>query len=728
MQPPTNPSSQRILVVDDNPAIHEDFRKILCPVRSQAGSDLADLAADLFGDAAPEAPGAVFEMDSAFQGQEALARVKAAEAEGRPYSLAFMDVRMPPGWDGIETIARIWKEHPAIQVVICTAYSDYSWEEILRKLGESDSLVILKKPFDNVEVLQLAHTLTKKWAMTRQASARLADLDEAVKRRAHELLEANQQLQHEIQRRSLIEKALRESEERFHKSFESAAVGLAILRAEDRRFLDVNQNFIQLTGRTKEELIGRTSAELELFPEQGKPQEIVASMQAAQKIQNIELVIRRKDGQVRQALLSVDQLSLGQQPCWLAVLLDVTSQRELEGQLRQAQKMEAVGQLAAGVAHDFNNLLTVIHGYSSLQLAKANLDADIAKAFKQVRLASERASALTRQLLAFSRKQVVQRRRLSLGQTLANLQKMLIRMVGETIQIQCHAPADLPFIMADESNLEQVIMNLVLNSRDAMPGGGIIRLAAGPCSVSPLESVSHPDRHPGHYVVLTVSDTGCGMDEATLARIFEPFFTTKPIGKGTGLGLSTAYGIVKQHEGWIEVQSRSGAGTTFSIFLPVAQEVSLAKQPELPINLVPARPDGRGQPTIFVVEDEPAVREYVVAVLNAEGFLVEQAGSGAEALSRWKGSVGQIDLLITDMVMPDGVNGSLLARRLLHLDPSLKVLYISGYSPDVIAHGESLTEGLNFLAKPFAPEQLLTAVRKALETRAPAVELVPVES
>jgi PAS domain S-box-containing protein len=717
-----NLSSHRILVVDDNPSIHDDFRKILCPVQSQAGSELASLEADLFGEAPQETPAAAFEMDSAFQGQEALTKVKAADEEGRPYSLAFMDVRMPPGWDGIETISKIWKEYPAIQVVICTAYSDYSWNDILCRLGESDSLVILKKPFDNVEVLQLAHTLTKKWVMTKQAAARMADLDEAVKQRTHELLEANHLLQHEVDRRAAMEAALRESEERFHTSFESAAVGLAILRAEDRRFLDVNRHFIQLTGRSKEQLIGRTTAELGLWNEPAKREEIAGSLQAGKKVQNIEMALRREDGQVRQALMSVDHVTLGQQPCWLAVLQDVTEQRELENQLRQAQKMEAIGQLATGIAHDFNNLLTIIHGYASLQLAKAEADTEMEKALKQVKMASERASALTRQLLAFSRKQVVQRKPLGLGAILANLQKMLARMVGETIQIECHAAAALPLIRADESNLEQVVMNLVVNARDAMPSGGKVRVAASACSVSSLEVAGHPDRRAGNYVVLTVSDTGCGMDEQTLTRIFEPFFTTKPIGRGTGLGLSTVYGIVKQHEGWIDVQSEPGAGTTFRVFFPAAQE--LPGGAEIVSSARDGAPGQRadGQ-TLFVVEDEPDVRELIASVLLAQGYRVEQAASGAEALARWKTLTCRIDLLLTDMIMPDGVTGGLLARRLLHLNPDLKIIYMSGYSPDLVARGETLTEGLNFLSKPFTPDGLLAAVQKNLCTKAPAVEL-----
>src|SRR5690348_7801624 len=249
------PSSNRILVVDDNPSIHDDFRKILCPAKSRVGASLANLSAELFDEAPGQRAATLFDMESAFQGQEALVKIQTAEQEGRPYSLAFMDVRMPPGWDGVQTISQIWKEYPHIQVVICTAYSDYSWAQILDELGETDNLVILKKPFDNVEVLQLAHTLTRKWALTRQASARLADLDDMVRRRTHELTEANEHLQSEIQRRSIMESALRESEERFHKAFETVPVACVIRPLETGRYLDVNECFVRLCGYSRQEIL-----------------------------------------------------------------------------------------------------------------------------------------------------------------------------------------------------------------------------------------------------------------------------------------------------------------------------------------------------------------------------------------------------------------------------------------------------------------------------------------
>jgi two-component system, cell cycle sensor histidine kinase and response regulator CckA len=707
--------SRRILVVDDNPAIHDDFRKILCPSISASSAKAARLAAEFFDDAPEEQAAIAFEMDSAFQGQEALLKIQAAEAAGRPYSLAFMDVRMPPGWDGVETISQIWRQYPRIQVVICTAYSDYSWGEILGKLGETDSLVILKKPFDNVEVLQLAHTLTKKWSLNRQASLRMADLDGIVQRRTQELTEANLNLQKEIQRRALIEGALRESEERFHKAFEAVPVALAVQPVNTSRYLDVNQSFVNLCGYAKEELLDKPADELRLMPAPEQLMRLVRSLREGKPVRNAALEIRRKDGQFRHTVVSIELVKLGEQICFLAAWEDVTDQKQLEGQLRQAQKMEAVGQLAAGVAHDFNNLLTVIHGYASLQLAKSTLDTDVAKAFTQVKLASERASSLTRQLLAFSRKQVVQRKPLDVAATLSRMQTMLQRLLGESIRLECATEPTLPLINADESNLEQVIMNLAVNARDAMPSGGKLSLSAGTATISADQAAGHPDMHEGTFVVLSVVDTGSGMDPQTLSHIFEPFFTTKPIGRGSGLGLSTVYGIVKQHEGWIEVESQLGIGTTFRVFLPATSALPQPMSPkaEAPPAASTNTPPGSGD-AILVVEDEPEVREYVRSVLTSGGYKVALAATGAEALLKWKDLDCKVRLLLTDMEMPGGVNGPALAQHLLRREPALKVVYTSGYCPEAIASGVTLTEGMNFLSKPFVQERLLETVRNAL--------------
>lgn len=698
--------SHRILVVDDNPAIHEDIKKILCPATDD---DLSQDEAALFGTLSPASERSDFTIDSAHQGQEGLALVERALVEGRPYSMAFVDVRMPPGWDGIETIRQIWKHYPELQVVICTAYSDRSWDEIIRTLGKSDSMVILKKPFDNVEVLQLAHALTRKWVVTRQAKHRLDDLESVVERRTAELLNANARLQAEVERRTQVEMALRASEERFHKAFDTASIALAILKEDTLQLTDVNDSFQTLAGYTREQLIGKSPAEMNLAETPAAFDRIIRILREGHRVHNLEMSVRRANGQIRQTLISVVPLTLGASACLLTAILDITDQRRLESQLRQSQKMEAIGQLAAGVAHDFNNLLTIIIGHASIQLAKANLDQEVAKSLEQVRLAGERASGLTRQLLAFSRKQVLRRTPVSIGNTVRNMQKMLVRLVGEVVTFESQCAENLPCVLADESNLEQVLLNLVVNARDSMPHGGIVRVTVDKLDLFDVAVRRHADARVGRYVVLTVQDNGCGMSADTQRHLFEPFFTTKPVGKGTGLGLSTVYGIVKQHEGWIEVQSELAVGSTFRIFLPATDERPKAKE-----TAAATEPPRARKESILVVEDEPLVRAFVCEALQHHGYHVLDADCGQKALEVWERAGEKVDLLLTDMVMPNGISGSSLAKMLLDHKPDLRIIYMSGYSAELTGTGDLFSESRNFLPKPFSQGKLIDMVDRAV--------------
>ena len=717
---PSPPRQHRVLVVDDNPAIHDDIRKILIP--RGIDSTLAAAEAELFGTVERVAPGARFEIDSAFQGQEGLALLEQALDEGHPYELAFVDVRMPPGWDGVETIRRCWERCRDLQVVICTAYSDYSWEEILGELGETDSLVILKKPFDNVEVLQLAHTLTRKWAVTRTAHARLEDLDAMVRQRTQELERSNAQLQSEIQRRAAIEAELRKSEERFRTAFEATGIALAILQTADRCFTDVNQSFLELVERERDDILGRTPAQLCLV---NNPLGLEKALERADGTRNLELGIQPRVGELRDTLVSIEPMSLGDVDCRLLAIVDVTERRRLETQLRQYQKMEAIGQLAAGVAHDFNNMLTVIHGHTNLQLARRLLDTDLCYSLEQVNEAAGRAASLTRQLLAFSRQQVVQFRQVNLNPILERLRKMLPRLLGEHILLEYQLAPDLPCVHADDSGVEQVVMNLIVNARDAMPGGGSVVVASHCVDLTAEAAGRNPEAHTGRFVVLTVSDTGCGMDAATRARIFEPFFTTKEQGKGTGLGLATAFGVVSQHQGWIEVDSEVGQGTSFRVFLPVQPaHPAPAKSQEVDPLALTAPMTGAGL-TVLVTEDEPSVRRFIVKVLQQHGFKVLDAADGIEALQLGKAAGVAIQLLVTDMVMPNGVSGSVLARQLARENSDLKVVFISGYSPEVYTGGTPLQEGVNFLTKPFDRERLLAIIRQALSSETRLIEPGP---
>ena len=384
--------------------------------------------------------------------------------------------------------------------------------------------------------------------------------------------------------------------------------------------------------------------------------------------------------------------------------------RESENQLRQAQKMEAIGQLAGGVAHDFNNILTVIHGHASLLSAKAKLSGDNARSALQIGQAAERASALTRQLLTFSRRQVIQPRPLDLNEVVLNLTKMVGRVLGEDIALQVQYLSEPAVILADAGMIDQVLLNLVVNSRDAMPKGGSLNIAMERAVIDAARAAQHRESSPGRFVCLTVSDTGCGISPEHLGRVFEPFFTTKEMGRGTGLGLATAYGIIKQHQGWIEVSSHVGRGTTVKVYLPgIAQPAQQAIDPP-PLN----QPVRGGHETILVVEDEAPVRELVCNLLTGYGYRVVQAESGGKAMELWQESRDDIDLLMTDLVMPDCMNGRELAERMWADRPELKVIFTSGYSADVVGKDFS-RRGLNYLQKPYQPAKLAIVVRDSLD-------------
>jgi signal transduction histidine kinase/ActR/RegA family two-component response regulator len=394
---------------------------------------------------------------------------------------------------------------------------------------------------------------------------------------------------------------------------------------------------------------------------------------------------------------------------------DITERLELEAQLRHSVKMEAVGQLAAGVAHDFNNILTIIQGHADLLLQSHVLLPANEKSVHQISSAAQRAGKLIRQLLMFSRKQVMQPRHLNLNEIIGNVVPMLQGLLGESITLQFIPAANLPALYLDISMIEQVLLNLALNARDAMPSGGKFTIRTSLQTLEPVAVVLNPKARPGQFVCLTVSDTGCGMDSETLGHIFEPFFTTKDVGKGAGLGLATIYGIVKQHDGWIIVESKINAGSTFTIFLPDAGKGPAAPAEQGNTRFITRQNMAAGHETILVAEDEPILRELVVSILEFCGYRIYQADSGPTAVRIWKEHSGEIKLLLTDMVMPGGMSGRQLAERLQQDNPKLKVVYTSGYSPGMAGKDIALLEGFNFLAKPYPPVRLAQVVRETLD-------------
>jgi CheY-like chemotaxis protein len=375
--------------------------------------------------------------------------------------------------------------------------------------------------------------------------------------------------------------------------------------------------------------------------------------------------------------------------------------------------MEAIGQLAGGVAHDFNNILTVIHGHASLLLSDKALTNDGVRSAQQITQASGRAAALTRQLLTFSRRQVMQPRRLDMNEVVSNMTMMLGRILGEDIALHLNYWPRPAFVQADASMIEQVLLNLAVNARDAMPKGGQLTVKISAATVNARHMSYHPEARTGKFVCLSVVDSGCGIPSENLRRIFDPFFTTKEVGKGTGLGLATVYGIVKQHQGWIEVRSVVNKGSAFLVFLPACSEANESAGEKTKETTVRG-----GAETILVVEDEAPVRELVCNILAGYGYTVLQAASGEKALDVWRENRSSVDLLLTDLVMPDRLNGRELAEKLLADQPRLKVMFTSGYSADVVGKDFVLQRGLHYLQKPYDPQKLALAVRDCLDAEA----------
>jgi two-component system cell cycle sensor histidine kinase/response regulator CckA len=394
----------------------------------------------------------------------------------------------------------------------------------------------------------------------------------------------------------------------------------------------------------------------------------------------------------------------------IVTIQDVTDRLAMETQLRQSQKMDALGQMAAGVAHDINNILTIIQGHAELLLNAAPANSDSAKSASQIVAASERAAGFIRHLLAFSRKQIYRTKILDLNALLHNLESLLPRMLGGHITLETSYFANLPHIAADTALIEQIVMNLAINARDAMPRGGKLSIKTGVDDLDYVSARRHPEGRPGRFVCLTVTDNGCGMEPALMQRIFEPFFTTKEMGKGTGLGLATVYGLVKQYQGWIEVQSEVGAGSTFKIFLPASDQ-------SVPAPVAPPQQSGSvqgGKETVLLAEDEGALLELMQQVLGQYNYKILTASCAAEALQVWDANQGQVDLLLTDVVMPGGMSGRELAAELKKRKPELKVILTSGFNAGMMAKEPSMGD-TTFLPKPYLPDTAAKLIRDTLD-------------
>jgi len=506
------------------------------------------------------------------------------------------------------------------------------------------------------------------------------------------------------------EQALRLSEELYRRLVEKARDGIFTLTA-DGLVSSVNNACATMTGWSREECLGKAFLE---FIHADNLQQAKDWLQATLDRKNPPTVELQIHSPKESTFITLEMTSTvledaGQITGILCIARDVTERHQLEEQLRQSQKMESIGQLAGGVAHDFNNLLTVIHGHAALLLGDAEFNAKHHEALREIARASDRAASLTRQLLAFSRKQPMQVREVGLNEVVSDITRMLQRVLGEPISLHCEYSPNLRSVKADQSMLEQVIMNLAVNARDAMPKGGTLTLRTHKVVRSSLPASNQPDGHDGQYVCLTAQDTGTGIPPELLQRIFEPFFTTKEPGKGTGLGLATVYGIVKQHGGWVDVQSAPDHGTSFTIYLPASSAPAPEKKAEKATPKLAV-----GNECILLVEDEMAVRNLCHRLLKRLGYTVLEAETGVAALDVWKQEQHRIQLLLTDMVMPEGMTGHELAEIVRQDNPKLPVILSTGYSPDSLGEDSLRESGIHFLSKPYTPSQLADTIRRAL--------------
>jgi two-component system cell cycle sensor histidine kinase/response regulator CckA len=682
----------RILIIDDNRAIHDDFRKILSPAIT-IGAVMDDTEAALFGSPTDTVRQTSFEVDSAYQGQEGVLLVQKALEAGRPYAMAFVDIRMPPGWDGVETSRKIWDLDPEIQIVLCTAYSDYSWDEMFEKLGYRDGLLILKKPFDTVEALQLAQALTQKWWLHRQSRQKMGDLENMVAERTQELAKSL----------SLLNATL-----------ESTADGILVVDllgnivSYNTKFADCWQFPAgMLDRRAVAEIRAYTTGQLKDPAIFSRRNEEIQANPAVEFFDVIEL----KDGRTFERYVFPQRINgkcVGTVINWR----DITVRKRLEARLIQSQKLEIVGRLAGGIAHEFNSILTAIIGQSELLLGDLPAWSPLVKNATEINQAATRAATLTRQLLAYGRKQTLQPESLDLNRIIKEMEGGVHHLMGADVDTQIVSTPGLKAVKADAGQIEQVIMNLAINARDAMPNGGKFMLETANISFDQETVGRYPELKPGDYVMLAITDTGTGMSAEVKAHMFEPFFSTKATGQGTGLGLSTCYGIIKQSGGHISVYSEPARGTTFKIYLP---QFELEAQTSIGRLNPPGLP--RGTETILLVEDDPALREMEATLLERLGYKVLAAANGIEALSlKQHPDIGHIDLLFTDVVMPQ-MSGKELADRVHALYPHTRILFTSAYTQNAVVHQGVLNKGMALLQKPFTPSSLAHKVREVLDQK-----------
>jgi len=705
LQPETN---HRILVVDDNEAIHDDFRKIL-NAASEEEFDAEETA--VFGGQVQSRPRIKFELGFASQGQQALELVKAAVQAGRRYAVVFVDVRMPPGWDGLETAVRLWEVDPDLQIVICTAYSDKSWEEMMEMVSHPERVIILKKPFDSIEVLQLSHALTEKWSLLQSSRRNFQDLEQAVCRRTREMQAANSNLQWEIARHEMTTADLRQSKQALT---EKAAL---LEKAQDAIFVhDLSGRLTYWNysaARLYEWPVAQTSGEEIHFRLGG---DVVRWKDARQTTLATgewmgELSQQTQSGreltvESRWSLLRDEQ---GQPSAFLVINTDVTEKKRLEAKILRTQRMESIGTIAGGIAHDLNNILHPIS--LAMEIFRAQLGSSVDSSMLDLVMANtERARALVKQVLSFARGEEGGHMVIPPSTLVNEIGNIVRATFSKAITFQAQIASEAWPFLGDATQVHQVLLNLCVNARDAMPSGGTLTLSVENAELDALEAAAEPDAAPGRYVVLSVTDTGTGIPEKLRERIFDPFFTTKAQGSGTGLGLATTLRIVQMHGGFISLASEEGKGTTFRVFMPVADSPVIK-------NISPdgdADADVRGNgELILIVDDERSILTVMRALLEGSGYRVLCSHDGVEGIKVYAQAPEEFSVVITDMNMPF-MDGTALVGTLKKINPTVKVIVTTGMASPASIDAVRSFGVEEIIPKPCSSHALLLALRKTL--------------